>query len=474
MRQASVNIPQYKEIGIDDFDCNPLISHLKTPPDDDASAFLALGLRINFDPGERDLSTFIRRLRAQQLRRFFVPVMEAQRQALIGITSQVFDSYVARNPFTPSGQAILYGGPNNVAYRPTISFIGGHSGSGKSTLMDRILAYIGNQVTRHERFRDQPFPETQILWLRRNVPELCTLGNLCGGFGDYTDEVLGTNLYGGVFSKIRSDRQIFLHELRKIITNHHVGLLVLDEFQNLSLLGVGAKKIIALLVNLRDDLGVPIVVIGTYKALSLLEKDMSVSRRLCEGGFYDMALPKSANDEAWHMLCKRAWQYQWVRNPADFSDDIAQALFDVSQGNSGIMLTAFLTAQQLAIGNPKLERVDANLLYKVYEERMSPLHPAIAVLRSGDPLLIDRFEDLYRNAYPTIDQPDGRVRSTAAAPPATSLEDVDVGPSGTKESSTDRRKGKRDQAKERGLSQDQIRKLVTADSMQSLITVLEK
>jgi hypothetical protein len=32
-------------------------------------------------------------------------------------------------------------------------------------------------------------------------------------------------------------------------------------------MGVGAKKIIALLVNLRDELGLPIVVVGTYKAL---------------------------------------------------------------------------------------------------------------------------------------------------------------------------------------------------------------
>lgn len=81
------------------------------------------------------------------------------------------------------------------------------------------------------------------------------------------------------------DRNFYLSEIRKIITTHHVGLLVLDEFQNLSLMGVGAAKVIAFLVNLRDELGIPIVIAGTYKALRLLEGDLSISRRLVEGGY---------------------------------------------------------------------------------------------------------------------------------------------------------------------------------------------
>jgi hypothetical protein len=61
-------------------------------------------------------------------------------------------------------------------------------------------------------------------------------------------------------------------------------------------MGVGAKKIIALLVNLRDELGLPIVLVGTYKALRLLEGNMSSARRLCEGGYFDLARPPSAED----------------------------------------------------------------------------------------------------------------------------------------------------------------------------------
>ena len=331
--------PDYHTIGVPEIDDNPLLAHLHLPPETDDDAFLALGLGANFDPNERELPTSIRRIRVNRLRRFFVPVLPAHRRALIDISSQMFDSYSARNPMTPEGQAILYGGPANAPYRSTISFVAGHSGMGKSTLMDRILAYPGHQVCQHRKFKGDSFPEKQILWLRRNLPEHCTLGTLCATFGDHTDRVLGTNLYSGAFTKVRADRSQYLKQIRKIITDHHVGLLVLDEFQNLSLMGVGAKKIIALLVNLRDELGVPIVLVGTYKALRLLEGTMSSARRLCEGGYFDLERPLSSEDEAWNLLCGAAWKYMWVREPAKFSSEITAALYEVSQGISGIMLS---------------------------------------------------------------------------------------------------------------------------------------
>src|SRR5271166_2739570 len=102
--------PVYRVIGIPEIDNNPLLAHLRLPPETDDDAFLALGLGANFDPSERELPTSIRRIRVNRLRRFFVPVLSAHRRALIDISSQMFDSYSARNPMTPEGQAILYGG----------------------------------------------------------------------------------------------------------------------------------------------------------------------------------------------------------------------------------------------------------------------------------------------------------------------------------------------------------------------------
>ena len=469
--------PGYHKIDVPEIDDNPLLAHLRLPPETDDDAFLALGLGARFDPKERNLPTSIRRIRVNRLRRFFIPVLPAHRRALIDINSQLFDSYLARNPMTPEGQTILHGGPTNSPYRSTISLVAGHSGMGKSTLLDRILAYPGHQVYQHTNFNGVSFPEKQILWLRRNLPEQCTLGTLCSTFGDHTDRVLGVNLYGGAFTRVRADRSQYLKQIRKIITDHHVGLLVLDEFQNLSLMGVGAEKIIALLVNLRDELGLPIVLVGTYKALRLLEGTMSTARRLCEGGYFDLERPLSAEDPTWNLFCEAAWKYMWVRKPAEFEDKIVDALYEVSQGISGIMLSVLARAQLAAMEEDGGERVDADLIRKVFWERMTPLHPAIRILSSGDPKLMDKFDDLYRNAYPTGDRreddigtdhqtTDGEEQASAETQSPTKTQNAN-------RRSKSGRPARQTSSRTSPMTEEQIKKLVTADSIGSIVSVLD-
>lgn len=388
----------YKTIGVDEIDDNPLISHLRTPPENDREAILRLGLKPEYALEERTLPAFVRRLKINRLRHFFAPTQQVHRQALIGISSQVFDGYISRNPMTAQGQRLIYGQAADISVRPTISLIAGHSGMGKSTLLDRLLSGIGSQDYQHTQFKGSPFCERQLLWLRRNVPEHCTVRTLCASFGDYTDRILGLSLYHGIFQNLRGgDRNYYLSEIRKIVTNHHVGVLVLDEFQNLSLMGVGAAKIIAFLVNLRDELGLPIVIAGTYKALRLLEGDLSIARRLVEGGYYDLKRPSTADDESFVQLCKIVWPYQWTRAHCECSDSVIQSLYDVSQGITGIMLSVFITAQLAAIENGR-EELSEKLIYSVFEERMKPLHAAVDILKSKNPRLLDTFDEQFSHS----------------------------------------------------------------------------
>ncbi|MGA4480975.1 AAA family ATPase [Ectopseudomonas hydrolytica] len=399
-------LPIYKKFGAPEIDDNPLLAHLELPPENDRDAYLRLALKPKYSDDQRELPNSIRRLKINQLRKFYAPVHKTHRRALIEISSQIFDGYIPRNPLTAEGQRFLLGGPTVSSVKPTISFIAGHSGMGKSTLIDRIAAHLGPQLVQHEQFRESVFPERQLLWLRRNVPEHCTVRTLCASFGDYVDSVMGVDLYGGIFSNFRgrgSDRNLYLSQIRKIIRNHHVGALILDEFQNLSLLGVGADKIIAFLVALRDELGIPIVVVGTYKSLRLLEKDLSTARRLVEGGYFDLERPSSSSDSDWQELCQIAWKYQWTKEPVTLTEEIIDALYDVSQGITGIMLTSIIGAQLAAI-DLGTERVDSNLILKVFKERMQPLHPAVRALQSGNNSLIEKFDDIYKGSYPGVDR----------------------------------------------------------------------
>ncbi|SDR32433.1 ATP-binding protein [Pseudomonas moorei] len=456
--------PTYKLIGMPEVDNNPLLAHLNLPPGTDDEAFIALGLRPDFQVEDRLLPSIFRRIRINRLRNFFVPAQPVHREALIGIASQVFHGYIQRNPLTPEGQRRLLGAPKEQSYKPTISFIAGHSGMGKSTLVDRILASLGQQVYHHTEFNKQPFPECQILWLRRNVPEHCTVKTLCSSFGDYTDRVLGNTLYERLFTSARRDhRDQLITEIRKIITNHHVGLLVFDEFQNLSLMGVGAEKIIALLVNLRDELGIPILVVGTYSALHLLERNLSTARRLAEGGYYDLQRPTSVANEDWQQLCRIVWPYQWVQNPLDYSEKICDALYEVSQGITGIMLSVFASAQIVAINNGS-EQVDANLILNVFNERMKPLHPAIRALKAGNVLELTKFEGLYKSFYPDKELPETASPHLIESPPAI----INPPSSNTKKS-----KRKSSVSRTKVLTPEQIKSRVLDDCASDIVSVLK-
>lgn len=410
--------PLYKTIGAPDIDDNPLIAHLPLAPETDDEAYLALGIRPNFEPKDRDLPNSVRLLRINQLRRFFIPVSPVHRRALRSICTTVMDGYLARNPFTPDGQRLLHGFHVDIPIKPAITMVTGHSGMGKSTLIDRITEYFNGQLWQHEQFKGQPFPEQQILWLRRNVPHRCTVGALCSTFGDYADRLLGLQLYSGIFSKIQGRNQAqYLDEIRRIITAHHVGFLVLDEFQNLSLMGGGAKTIIALLVNLRDELGLPIIIVGTYKSLKLLKSELSVARRLVEGGYFDLERPRSADDDAWQEMCEAAWDFQWVRDPIPYSTEIGDRLYENSQGITAVMLANLATAQSAAIENGS-ERVNEKLLKEVFDLRMKPLHSAIRALSSNDPRLIDEFDDLFLNAWPELNGSAGAASTEMPGPQA--------------------------------------------------------
>ena len=275
---------------------------------------------------------------------------------------------------------------------------------GKSTLIRSIMSSLGKPVIKHSSYKGTPFPESQILYLMRNVPDQCSAKAMCKSFGDYTDSLLGVKLYSRLFEDKSLTRTHYVAGLRRIIANHHVAALVIDEFQNLALAKSGGEKeLIAMILNLRDELGVPIILVGTYKAVDILKGEASVARRLVDGGYHELQRPESPNDEDWQALCEIAWEYQWVKNPQLLKEEIIDVLYDYSQGITGIMLNLFITAQIEAIES-ETEVVDAKLLKSVYLKRFKPLHGVIDALRSRDIRFLNRYDDLYIKSFSALNE----------------------------------------------------------------------
>ncbi len=402
--------PVYHALPVKDFEGNPLVEALLPPPNCSEEAISSLSRIPEFDESERDLPSCYRALLPARLLNFMFPTTQHAR--LQGrIYGQVMSGYRWRNPTTVTGQQFLHGeisarealdssirGQFVPQVPATISFLTGLSGMGKSTLIRAVMRSMGKPVIRHSSYRGAPFCESQILYMMRNVPDQCSAKAVCKSFGDRADDLLGMKLYAKMFADKSMTRTHYVSALRKIVVNHHIGALVIDEFQNISLAKSGGKKeFLALILNLREELGVPIILVGTYRAATVLREDDSIARRLVEGGFHELKRPSSHEDKDWRSLCNVVWWFQWVRNPQPLDDEVVEVLYRCSQGVTGIMLNLFVTAQTFAI-EEGMETVTPAMIEDVYQNRFRPLHPMIQILSRNDEEELAQYDDLYFDA----------------------------------------------------------------------------
>lgn len=340
-------------------------------------------------------------MHVQKLRNFFFP-SAIHLRVFNSLYAELFNGYLHRNPMSADGQALLY--RKAPIFDPTaesrarISILTGLSGMGKSALCTRVLDAFGTLLTRHTTFKGQSFAESQILYLRRNIPSGCTPRTMCAHIGGAVDLALGTPHYQSEFERRNMTMAQLEMALRRVIVNHHIGILVLDEFQNLKLIGVGADAVIATIIRLCDEYKIPVLIVGTYATHELALRESALVRRVADR-YYDLARPESDQDEDWQELCQAAWSYQWVRDPIDYSEEIGSTLYKCSQGVTGIMLSTFEAAQILAMEDGS-ETVTAKTLQAAYNERMKMVQPLVRLLEINDPSLYSLYETRFPNCWP--------------------------------------------------------------------------
>lgn len=402
------NQPNYTSYPLPEFVGNPLIEALTPLPFNQDDAIMRLSSLPLFDEAELKLPAVLRMFLPARLSRFLFPTTQHVR-FLNHLAIQIFDGYSTRNPLSPAGQQYLHHAASQSYYVPvidpgtgrlsTISMVCGIPGIGKSTLIRGCMSMLGKPVIRHSNYNGTPFPEAQILYLMRNVPDQCSAKPFCKAYGDYTDALLGMPLYAKFFADKSMTRSHYVGELRKIVVSHHVGALILDCVEHL-LLGSAndVAEFMAMLINMRDELRVPIILVGTPRAADILKSDVSTSRRIVEGGYHELKRPESPEDPDFAALSEVLWGYQWVTNRVEFSEGMRDLLYDLSQGITGVMITLFIAAQIEAIDSGK-ETLTKDLIKGVYDQRFKPLHSILDALRSGKQSIISQYDDLYPKAF---------------------------------------------------------------------------
>jgi AAA domain len=289
--------------------------------------------------------------------------------------------------------------------------LAGISGIGKSFSLNRILNLFP-QVIHHSNYRGRDFTHSQLVWLKIDCPFDGNPRGLCISFYKTVDALLGTT-YKNKYVKDRRLQDELLSDMVTVAGNHYVGVLVIDEIQRLSLAkSGGANKLLNFFVQLVNDIGIPVVLVGTYKALEVLSIEFSYMRRGTGQG--DLIWDRMENDRQWQVFVRSLFKAQYTRKSFRADDQIplskedkqrnkktqtlSDVLYEETQGITDLAVKVYMFAQERAIDSGT-EIVNAQIIRSVAKDKFGMLRDVLKALRYGDKRALYRFEDVYPVAF---------------------------------------------------------------------------
>lgn len=241
----------------------------------------------------------------------------------------------------------------------------GTSGIGKSTAISRSISLIsGNKIIETQE------PYTKIVpCLVVQCPFDCSVKGLLLDILRKVDEHLDTRHYDNAI-RARATTDMLIGCVSQVALNH-IGLLIVDEIQNV----VGAKhgkSLVAVLTQLINNSGISICMVGTPESARFFEQAMQLARRSL-----GVQYGKLEYDAYFADFCKVLFRYQYVKNPATLTDGIILWLYEHSSGIISNVVSLVHDAQEIAILSGK-EVLNMETLNEAYENRLSLLHDFIA------------------------------------------------------------------------------------------------
>lgn len=237
----------------------------------------------------------------------------------------------------------------------------GASGIGKSSAISRALNLIeANHVIEIEQ------PYTKILpCLTVQCPFDSSVKGLLLEILRKVDEQLGTDYA----QTKRFTTDMLIGAVSQVCLNH-IGLLVVDEIQNV-VNSKNGKNLIGSLTQLINNSGISICMVGTQESEIFFEQAMQLARRSV--GLKYTALPY---DEHFCEVCECLFSYQYVKNITYINSTTIEWLYQHSAGVISIVVSLIHDAQEIAILNGR-EVLDIKSLDEAYNNRLSMLHDYI-------------------------------------------------------------------------------------------------
>lgn len=272
----------------------------------------------------------------------------------------------------------------------------GISGIGKTTAIERLLLMYP-QVIKHEKYEEQPFNRTQIVWLKIDCPYDGSLSTLCKSFFKAIDDLLGTR-YLEKFGYLNRVTSTMLLHMTSLASMYGIGVLVIDEIQHLLHAKNDQEEMLNFFVTLSNTVGIPTVLIGTSKAQQLFKGNFRQARRAASEG--SIIWDRMAEDsEEWEFFLETLWELQCLKMYSELTEDVKKTFYSECQGITSVAVNLFILAQERALYDEsnEEERLNVRVLKKTAKEDMKIIQPMLNAIRKNDFRAMYQYEDIMIN-----------------------------------------------------------------------------
>mgnify|MGYP002513820507 FL=1 len=183
------------------------------------------------------------------------------------------------------------------------------------------------------------------------------------------DEMMGSSYYPKATS-VHATTDMLIGTVSQICLNH-IGILIVDEIQNVAISKNG-RNLLGALLQLINCSGISICMVGTPECTEFFTQAMQLARRSL--GLQYESMEYGAEFE---QLCHTLFQYQYVKYPAELDAATVRWLYEHSNGNVSSVVTLLHDAQEIAILEGS-EVLNMETLNAAYRSRMKMLHSYIA------------------------------------------------------------------------------------------------
>ena len=349
-----------------------------------------------------------------RLRDFHVP-SAVEVQLFQSIDLMIRQNYRYLNPVEPrtwatvSGEAIQ----RNPVRAPEFgAAVEGLSGTGKTQAVLRCLNTYPQQVVTHSTFPRIVGPHMQVVWLSVDIPASGRSADLAAALMIAWDKATGGQRFRETLSRRVRSGMPMLEEWQQVASGHFLGVLHLDEIQNLFKLSALRKRskrsgaedapelsivedqALKWILTLMNTWQIPLLVSGTPDGMRALTRRMSNAERIATSGHH-LFRTFSSNDLSGfrELFLDPLGRYQFVTKKLTIDDELAKLILQLTAGIPRVIVALWIGAQRIALERDKGDLTTADLK-KAAATYLAPVAPAVGALLSNDPKRMARYEDL--------------------------------------------------------------------------------